>query len=211
MGHVVSKPSQRKYWVARDVNGDIIHHGIVEPNQELATPQPTLNTYNFRVDQVDEIAAFTGEPPAYNYQYDEFNKKWEFENRDAQYLLIPRSIGPEFSSGLYFCNRNTGGRLFAEVIEHPDGTSKSLLKILAKEDFHFGTQIDTATLVSALNTAVDEGEFQQNQIGPYIAELNANVSNIVPTSGALPEAWRDNIITYGQADRLGYFPDEEGV
>jgi hypothetical protein len=211
MGHKVTKPSQRKYWVARTPSDDIIHVGFLEPNQELVTPQPTLNLHNFRVDQIDEIAAFTGEPPAYNYRYDEFNKKWEFKNRDAQYLPIPKSIGPEFSSGLYFCNRNTGGRLFAEVIEHPDGVSKSLLKIETSADFHFGTQIDTSTLVSALNTAVDEGEFEQSQIGPYIAELNANVSNIVPTSGALPEAWRDNIITYSQADRLGYFPEEEGV
>jgi hypothetical protein len=205
MGHIVTKPSQRKYWVARTPSDDIIHVGFLEPNQELVTPQPTLNLHNFRVDQVDEIAAFAGEPPAYNYRYNEIDRVWEFENIIAQYLLIPRSIGPEFSSGLYFCNRNTGGRLYAEVIEHPDGTSKSLLKINPTEDFHFGTQIDTTTLVSALNTAVSEGEFQQNQIGPYIAELNANVSNVVPMSGTLPEAWRDNIIYHSDAQSLGYF------
>jgi len=210
MGHIVTKPSQRKYWIARTPDNDIIHVGYLEPNQELVTPQPTLNLHNYRTDQVDEIVAFTGEPPAFNYKYNEIDRTWEFPNDEAQYLQLPRSIGPEFSSGLYKCNKNTGGRLYAEVVEHPDGTSKSLLKLEPiRGDFQFGAQIDTATIVSALNTAVDEGELEQSDIGPYIAALNAKVDTISSISGALPVPWLENIISYSQAERLGYF--EEGV
>ncbi len=45
MGHKVTKPSQRKYWVARTPSDDIIHVGFLEPNQELVTPQHLLENH----------------------------------------------------------------------------------------------------------------------------------------------------------------------
>ena len=42
MGHIITKPAQRLYWIAKNDNGDVVHVGILETNQQLMTPQPEL-------------------------------------------------------------------------------------------------------------------------------------------------------------------------
>ena len=78
----ISKPAQTTYWVAKNSSGDVIHVGVVEPNQVVTTPQDVLVGFTTKIGQIESIEEFTGPQPAYNYDYNEIEKIWEFLDED---------------------------------------------------------------------------------------------------------------------------------
>ena len=84
----ISKPAQTTYWVAKNSSGDVIHVGVVEPNQVVTTPQDVLVGFTTKIGQIESIEEFTGPQPAYNYDYNEIEKIWEFLDEDLLYLPV---------------------------------------------------------------------------------------------------------------------------
>ena len=48
----ISKPAQTTYWVAKNSSGDVIHVGVVEPNQVVTTPLDVLVGFTTKIGQI---------------------------------------------------------------------------------------------------------------------------------------------------------------
>lgn len=201
----IEKPNKRTYWVARDDDGNVIHYGKTEPNQVTVTGQKNLITFTNELDQKKEIERFVGGPPVFNYDFDYVNKKWMKDNIKSIYIPISKSIAYEMSSGLYQVVEGTGTGLYAEVIDHPDGQSYSVLKFAESDVIPVDINARVDILSGALQFAVDNGSITQQELDNILVAVPAYSGQEVNLVDFVPPSWADKIMSFQDVVVSGYF------
>ena len=201
----IEKPAKRKYWVARDDDGNVIHYGKTEPNQVTMTGQKNLLVFENELEQKKEIEKFVGSPPVFNYEFDNINKKWDKDPITSIYIPISKSIAYEMSSGLYQVVEGTGTGLYAEVIDHPDGQSYSVLKFSERDVIPVDINARIDILSGALQFAVDNGSITQQELDNILVAVPAYSGQEVNLVDFVPPSWVGHIMTFNDIVLSGYF------
>ena len=59
----ISKPTESKWWIARNGDGSVLHQGINEPNQVTTTGQPMLDSSDSESEQLQKLTSYIGSFP----------------------------------------------------------------------------------------------------------------------------------------------------
>lgn len=205
----ISKPAQTTYWVAKNSGGDVVHVGIVEPNQVVTTPQDTLVGYTTRIGQIEDIETFAGPQPAYNYDYNEIEQIWEFLPDDVIYLPVASGLANDLNQALYKCISPSGSGNFAEQIDHQSWPNYCLFKLHRTDTIPIDLGVDSTPLQNALAIAVYGSGITQAEADQIIVDVEANAGQEIDLLDFIPDSWLPYVLTEQDAISLGYIVNED--
>jgi hypothetical protein len=203
----IAFPEQRTYYVARDESGAVLHVGYTEPDQVTTTGQPVL-VYGSRLDQIDDIAEFIGQPIAYNLEFDSEKRNWIFP--DGHHLYIPADplLIEGLSRGLYKLLDPDGDGLYAGIIWHPDGESFPLLQLRDVDEIPISLAADTQPLADVLQAFVDGGGLTEQEVAGIVGAVQFMAGQVVRVADFIPPSWAGRVMTREQAEAAGYFVEQ---
>ena len=204
----ISKPAQTTYWIAKNSNGDVIHVGVIEPNQVVTTPQDVLVGYTTKIGQIEDIETFAGPQPAFNYNYDEIKQVWEFLQEDLIYLPVASSMSSALNNALYQCIKPGGNGKYAEEVPHEIWPNYVLFKLHRYDTVPVDLSVDPSPLQNALAIAVADGGITQTEADQVIADVQANAGQEIDLIDFVPDSWLPYVLTEQDAISLGYIVDE---
>lgn len=207
----ISKPAQTTYWIAKDADGNIVHVGIVEPNQVVTTPQATLVGYTDRISHIEDIESFAGPQPAYNYDYDEIEKIWKFLPVEVIYMPVASGLSSLLNNALYQCIKPGGTGQYAVEIPHKSWPNYVLFKLNRKDTVPIALGVDPTPLQNALALAVSGGGITQEEADQIVAEVQASAGNTIDIIDFVPDSWLPYVMTERDAIRLGYIEDNLNI
>ena len=211
MGHIITKPAQRLYWIAKNDNGDVVHVGILETNQQLMTPQPELVSYTTKIGQIEDIETFAGPQPAFNYDYDEIRQVWEFIPAEVVYLPVATHMASGLNNALYQCIKPGGTGNYAGEIPHETWPNYVLFKLHRYDTVPVDLSVDPTPLQNALAIAVADGGITQAEADQIIADVQASAGQEIDLIDFIPDSWLPYVLTEQDAISLGYIVDNEVV
>lgn len=204
----ISKPAQTTYWVAKNSSGDVIHVGVVEPNQVVTTPQDVLVGFTTKIGQIESIEEFTGPQPAYNYDYNEIEQIWEFLEEDLIYLPVASGMASDLNNALYQCIKPGGVGKYAGEIPHETWPNYVLFKLHRYDQVPVDLSVDPTPLQNALAIAVADGGITQAEADQVIADVQANAGQEIDLIDFIPDSWLPYVLTEQDAISLGYIIDD---
>ena len=211
MGHKITKPAQKLYWIAKNGDGDVIHVGELNTNQELVTPQDTLVSYTTKIGQIEDIETFAGPQPAFNYNYDEIRQVWEFIPEEVVYLPVATHMASGLNNALYQCIKPEGTGNYAVEVPHQTWPNYVMFKLNRYDKVPIDLGVDATPLQDALAIAVNDSGITQAEADQVVADVQASAGQEVDLIDFVPDSWVPYILTEQDAISLGYLIDEEGV
>ena len=200
----ISKPEQRTYWIAKNSAGDVIHVGVIEPNQVVTTPQDVLVGYTTKLAQIEDIETFAGPQPAFNFDYDEMRQIWDFRSLDVIFLPVASSMASALNNALYQCVKPGGTGNYAEEIPHPEWPNYVLFKLHRTDTVPVALGVDATPLQNALAIAVADGGITQAEADKIVTDVQANAGQEIDLVDFVPDSWVPYIMDEFEARRLGF-------
>lgn len=197
----VNKPNQTTYWVVRSEDGTVLHAGQTEPHQVTSTGQPVLVAGDLKT-QIDEVAAFRGDPAAFNYQWD--GSQWVFSG-DVIYIPAASKLAEQLSRALFalvYGDKKPG--LYARVIAHPSGEGYSLLAVRSDDVIPVALAVDPQPLIDVLQISIDDGALTQRELDGIAQAVSAMAGKPVKLIDFVPPSWKPYVMTAQQARAAGY-------
>lgn len=201
----IIKPENPTYWIIKDNNGNIIHAGVVNPNEVLSTAQPHLISYTKEIDQIKDIEDLIGQKqPAFNYKFDEVNRSWEFKEDSVIYLPVSITMSSELNEALYKCIDPSGTGNYAIEIPHKSWPGYVLYKLNKKDKVPVDLGVDPTPLQNALAIAVANSGITQDEADWIVSGVQSNAGQIVNLIDFIPTSWQPYILSEPQAIALRY-------
>lgn len=206
----ISKPEKPVYWVARDENGNILHTGVTEPGQVTTSGQSVM-VQGTKLDQVQDLAQFLGNPPAFNYEPNTELRSWVFPDEDHLYIPVAPHIAEQLSRALYALVNPGEEGLYAGVIQHPSGQGYALLQCRKTDIIPLSLAVDATPLRDVLQITVDDGALTSQELDFIVNAVQQNAGETVNLEDFVPLSWQPYIMDYDQAVQAGYLIDDLGT
>jgi hypothetical protein len=205
----IAFPEKRTYFVARDGEGNVLHVGYTDPESVTTTGQPFL-VAGSRLEQIDDLSTFIGQPVAYNLEFDSERRNWIFPEGDHIYIPADPELIENFSRSLYKLIDPERDGLYAGIIWHPAGNEVAwpLLQLRETDEVPIALAADTEPLAEVLQAFVDGGGLTEEEVGQILAAVQFMAGESVKLVDFVPPSWRPFVMSRQQVIDAGYISDE---
>jgi hypothetical protein len=185
--------------------GSVIPAGYTDPDQVTTTGQAIFVT-GTRLEQIQDLSEFIGQPIAYNLEFDPENRNWIFPDGDHLYIPVDPLLIEGLSRGLYKLVDPDNEGLFAGIIWHPGGTDAvwPLLQLREVDQIPISLQANTEPLAEVLQAFVEVGGLTQPEVNNILAAVSVMAGEVVLVRDFIPESWQPYVMTKEQAIAGGW-------
>ena len=143
--------------------------------------------------------------PAFNYDLDTQQARWEFPPDNHLYIPAAPHIAERLSRALYSLIVPGGDGLYAGVIPHPSGQGYPLLQYRSTDIIPVAIGCDPEPLAETLQITVDDSALTQAEKDGIVQAIQALAGQQVQLIDFIPPSWQPFVMTREQAEAAGYF------
>jgi hypothetical protein len=152
-----------------------------------------------------ENGEFAPPQPAFNYDLNTQQARWEFPPDNHLYIPAAPHIAERLSRALYSLIVPGGDGLYAGVIPHPSGQGYPLLQCRSTDIIPVAIGCDPEPLSDVLQITVDDAALTQAEKDGIVAAVQALAGQQVQLIDFIPPSWQPFVMTREQAEAAGYF------